>query len=231
MTQETLTLGQRISKITEEIGSIKKKKEQGGPQYAFRSIDDFMNKLSPLLAKHEVTLTSKVLSFTLNSRTYTKWDNYQKKDVEKFAYYATVHLAVLFNHGDQSETWEEPAMSEDNSDKAITQAMSMAYKYAIARKFCVATEDIANSDGDRKVADAFKEEPKEAPKAVKPAASPTKEFMTKEHPLFEKTKDALMKGMKTVDNVKTVFNLSDEMEKELNIIVSKSQAARVGGGK
>lgn len=146
--EKQLTLQEKISAITKEIGAIPKtKKPNSTVSYAFRGIDDVMNKLNPLLAHHGITLQNKVLAYTITPREYIKkiWNT--DKEEKKMCYYATVHIQLIFSDGISNETWEEVAMSEDHSDKALTQAMSMAYKYAITRKFCILTEDLVDPDG------------------------------------------------------------------------------------
>lgn len=219
--QTATNLQNRIALIMGEIGAIEKKKAEGGPQFAFRSIDEVMNKLNPLLAKHEITITSEVVSHTLNSRTYTKWDGYQKKEVEKFAFYATVLLRVQFRHGSEVETWEEIAMSEDNSDKALTQAMSMAYKYAILRKFCILTKDVSESDADKK--------PNQETQTPPPPVA--KDVLTKDHPRYKGALDSLLQGVATMDKIKSVFEVSAEMQTEMETLRQKAEAARIKGGK
>lgn len=225
-TKETATeLQKRIALIQSNIGAIKKKKEQGGPTYAFRSIDDVMNKLSPLLAEHEVTITSEVKSFTLNHREYEKAGYGGAAPQKKFAFYASVHLAVTFRHGAETETWEEVAMSEDNSDKALTQAMSMAYKYAILRKFCILTEDIAASDSDRK---PNQEQPTPPAPMAQQGIMPT---LIKGSESYDKVVKALTQALATVEQVESKYVVDAAMKAELETIVQKAQAARVGGGK
>lgn len=144
---DQLSLAQKLAKISKEIGAIPKEKKPGASvSYAYRGIDDVMNKLNPLLSEYGITLQSKVLSHTLTPRTFIKYDKYEKRDVEKTCYYATAHLQLIFSDGNQQEVFEEVAMSEDYGDKALTQAMSMAYKYAITRKFCILTQDTVDPD-------------------------------------------------------------------------------------
>jgi hypothetical protein len=113
-------------------------------------------------------------------------------------------------------------MSEDSSDKAPTQAMSMAYKYAILRKFCILTEDISKSDSDKKPTE-------EAP--TPPPALVVKEELTKSHASYKKVLDALIQKTATIEQVKTKFEVSAEMEAELAVLVQKADAARIGGKK
>lgn len=147
MTKEK-TLAEKISYITGNIGAIEKEvKRDSTVKYAFRGIDDVMNRLNPMLAEQGITLQNKVLSYALTPRSYEKYNSYSKETEIKHSFYATVHIALVFSDGKETETWEEVAMSEDHSDKALTQAMSMAYKYAITRKFCILTKDLVDPDG------------------------------------------------------------------------------------
>lgn len=142
MANELTTLTQKLALITQEIGAIKKEKKQGSTvSYAFRGIDDVMNKLNPLLGRHGITLQSQIINHNLDRRDFTN-----KYGDTKIAYCATVTLRLIFSDGVATESWEEVAMSEDYGDKAMTQAMSMAYKYAITRKFCILTEDVVDPD-------------------------------------------------------------------------------------
>ena len=138
-----MKLQEKIAAITKEMGAIPKTKKEGSTvKYAFRGIDDVMNKLSPLLALHQVSLQSKILNHSFTSEWgKDKYGNDRKTST------ALVHYQLIFTSGDETETYESIAMSEDFSDKAMTQAESMAYKYAILRKFCIMTEDTPDGDG------------------------------------------------------------------------------------
>jgi len=162
----TMTLTERIAAITGAIAAIPKKKDPNSQvQYAFRSIDEVMNHLNPLLAKHGVSLQSQVLSHSVQ-----RLENAYKKQFTQ----AIVHLSVEFTYGTEKEVWQEVAMSDDYGDKALTQAMSMAYKYAIIRKFCITTADIVKSDGDGK--DPHKETNTPPPPPPQPQSVPVATF-------------------------------------------------------
>lgn len=138
-----MTLNEKIASITADIGVIRKtKKENSTVNYAFRGIDDVMNHLNPLLAKNAVSLEKEVVSFKLDEKNST--DKYGKA---RSSYCAIVHIRLIFTDGIEKQQFEEVAMSEDYADKAMTQAESMAYKYAILRKFCIPTEDLPDGDG------------------------------------------------------------------------------------
>ena len=214
MENTTTTLGERIAAISAEIGTIKKKKDPSSSvSYAFRGIDEAMDALSPLISKYQVSLQSEVLHHSVQGRSYKKWDNYKKEEVDKFAYMATVVVRVKFTHGNEVEVWEEPAMSEDHSDKAFTQAMSMAYKYAILRKFCVRTSDM--KDPDAIVPDGFQGE---KPQTPQPKAKETLVEGTDNH---KKVVAALTEGKAKVSDVEKKYTLTPEMKTNLLTLEKK----------
>jgi hypothetical protein len=189
-----LTLTQKLAAITQEIGAIKKEKKPGATvSYAYRGIDDVMNKLNPLLGRHHITIQSKVLSHNLTQRTFTKFNSYSKQNEEKNSYYATVHLQLIFSDGKEQESFEEVAMSEDYGDKAMTQAMSMAYKYAVTRKFCILTADVVDPDSRN---------PNDEEKPQQPAP-PTKEPAKT---TVAKTKQPTPEELEAIDQWKQVIN-------------------------
>ena len=207
------TLSQALSDITSEVGVIEKKKQSTGVTYAFRGIDEVMNKLNPLLSKHGVTLQNEICSHNLERREFVN-----KYGDAKVAYVATVHIRLIFSKGTEKEVWEEVAMSEDYGDKAMTQAMSMAYKYAILRKFCILTKDVIDPDGRTPENDAT---PKQTPA---PAATPLPELL-RTHDKWKSVTEALMKGTATLDQVKSKFVVSAIVEKELLTIIEKAKEA------
>lgn len=216
--EKTMNLQERISAIIAEMGAIKKKVEKGGPNFAFRSIDDVVNTANPLFSKYNVTIQSEVVSHTLNHRNYKN-----KFNEDKFAFYATVVLRMKFCHGQEMEIWEEVAMSEDNSDKALTQAMSMAFKYGLIRKLMIVTEELSKSDADKKPSEDDKPAPKPDPKPDALIA------LEKGSDNWNKVVKALEGSVGTIEQVKKKYTLSAELEKELTDLVGKVHAERIKG--
>ena len=103
-------------------------KDQG---YNFRGIDAFLNTLSPILTKHGLVVVPRYDSPTLTEAGKTAKGN--------AIMYATVrgefdliavedgtkHTAVCIGEG------------KDSGDKAISKAMSTAFKYMAAQSFCI----------------------------------------------------------------------------------------------
>lgn len=203
---ENKTLTEKLAHITQEIGAIKKEKKPGSTvSYAYRGIDDVMNKLNPLLGKHGITLQSKILAYDLRVREFKKFNSYKNIEEDKVAATATVHLQLIFSDGVSSESYEEVAMSEDYGDKAMTQAVSMAYKYAITRKFCILTADTVDPDSrnPERGEDQPPVTPKETPK--KPLAKTPAKQNEDEAEKVEQWKLAI-KGYTTIEELTRNYN-------------------------
>lgn len=191
-----LSLSEKLSFITEEVGPIAKTKRPGDTvSFKYRSIDDVQNHLNPLLAEYGVTLQSKVLKHELTMREFTKGKG--ESEVKKIAYTAVVHMAVIFSDGKETETWEEVSMSEDYADKAMTQAMSMAYKYALLRKFCIVTADL--TDPDSREPEHREVEAREH----RPTA-----WLNEKTPQWDEAEEKLRSGEWTVEDVKNKWKVN-----------------------
>lgn len=133
-------LAAKIASVSGELISIPKtKKPDATVQYAFRSIDEVMNAINPLLDKYKLVIRIEVLDRKLTPITSGKGTP---------GLCAEVLINLTVTDGSESLTTQEWAVSIDYSDKAPTQAMSMAYKYALIRMFVVTTKDIIANDAD-----------------------------------------------------------------------------------
>lgn len=137
---EKLNLAAKIASVSGELISIPKtKKPDATVQYAFRSIDEVMNAINPLLDKYKLVIRIDVLDRKLTPITSGKGTP---------GLCAEVLINLTVTDGIESLTTQEWAVSIDYSDKAPTQAMSMAYKYALIRLFVVTTKDLVLNDAD-----------------------------------------------------------------------------------
>lgn len=138
--QKELNLAVKIASVSGELVAIPKTKhKESTVAYAFRSIDEVMNAINPLLEKYKLVISIKVLDRKVTSVT-------SGKGTPGFA--AEVLIELNVTDGVETLTTQEWALSVDYSDKAPTQAMSMAYKYALIRMFVVTTKDIIANDAD-----------------------------------------------------------------------------------
>jgi hypothetical protein len=107
-------------------------------QYQYRSIDDVLNRLGPLLAKHRLCILPRVVKH----RTSTC-----AADAEGLV--TKVRLLAAFDlvsaRDGSSHTVQGWGEALDAGDKATAKAMSSAYKCAMLQTFCV---PVATDDGD-----------------------------------------------------------------------------------
>lgn len=115
----------------EAIGKNRTNKQQG---FAFRGIDDVMNTLHPLLAKHKVFPTCEVTDITRSERE-------TKSGGTMFC--VTLKAKYTLHAEDGSHVCTEAAgEAMDTADKATNKAMSSCYKYAMFQLLCIPTEAV-----------------------------------------------------------------------------------------
>lgn len=129
-----------LTNIINEIGAIGKNKKSPGVTYAYRGIDDVMNELHPLLAKHGVVIVPEVVEQLRENRTTLKGNP---------IIYSIMKIKFHFIADDGSEVVATiVGEGMDTSDKASNKAMAIAFKYACFQVFCIPTEEMAKSDPD-----------------------------------------------------------------------------------
>ena len=107
--------------------------------YAYRSIDDVLDRLAPLLAEHKLCILPRAL-------------NRKQDALIPLGGEALVHviLRVAFDlvsaEDGSSHTIEAFGEALDHSDKGTAKAMSSAYKYAVLQAFCIPTTGSEDSD-------------------------------------------------------------------------------------
>ncbi len=99
-------------------------------QYLYRSIDDVLERLAPLLAHHRLCILPRVLERHAGDRLD-----------ESGALLVAVSLKVAFDlvsaEDGSCHTIEAYGEALDAGDKATAKAMQSAYKYAVLQAFCV----------------------------------------------------------------------------------------------
>lgn len=130
-----------INAITAELSgaAIPKLHRNERDDYFYRSVDDVLNRLSPLLARHKLCVLPRVLERTSTDRTG-----------EGDQVLSSVTLRVAFDLvgcvDGSCHTVEVFSEALDPSDKGTAKAMSSAYKYAMLQLFCVPVTQIDDAD-------------------------------------------------------------------------------------
>ena len=129
-----------IPAIMDEIGHIGKDKKNQQQGFMFRGIDQVMNTMKPLLAKHGVFLIPEVLE--------TKREERQTKTGGTLIY--TMHKVNFHFTADDGSSVTATVVGEgmDSADKSSNKAMAVAFKYACFQVFCIPTEEMAKNDPD-----------------------------------------------------------------------------------
>ena len=135
-----MNIYESITKIMEEIPAIGKEKKNLQQGFKYRGIDDVMNALQPLLAKHKVFIAPEVLEQTREERTTAKGGTLIYSICKiKYTFYAEDGSSI-------SSTTIGEGM--DSGDKATNKAMAIAMKYALFQVFCIPTEEMKDPDAE-----------------------------------------------------------------------------------
>lgn len=128
---------QAIAAVMEELATVgigkNKKNQQQGFQY--RGIDDVMNTLAPILAKHKLLILPRYSEREVIERTNSKGTA---------LFYVTVkgQLDLVSAEDGSKHTVETFGEAMDSGDKSTNKAMSVAYKYGAFQAFCIPTEAV-----------------------------------------------------------------------------------------
>jgi hypothetical protein len=134
-----MTIHETIAAIMQDVPAISKdRKNTQGQGYSYRGIDDVMNALQPLLAKHKLFVVPEVLEQQREERQNSKGNN---------LIYSIVRVKYTFYAVDGSNV-SAVVIGEafDSGDKATNKAMSAAFKYAMFQTFCIPTEEMIDSE-------------------------------------------------------------------------------------
>lgn len=135
-----MNIYESITAIMQEIPAIGKEKKNQQQGFKYRGIDDVMNALQPILAKHKVFVVPEVLEQTREERVTGKGSTllYSLMKI-KYTFYAedgSSIYAVVIGEG------------MDSGDKASNKAMAIALKYAFFQVFCIPTEEMKDPDAE-----------------------------------------------------------------------------------
>lgn len=130
----------KIPEIMSDIGFIGKDKKNIAQNFMFRGIDQVMNTMKPLLAKHGVFIVPEVVDVRREERP-TK-----SGGMSLYTLLTVKHHFVAEDGSEIVSTTVGEGM--DSGDKATNKAMAVAFKYACFQVFCIPTEEMAKDDPD-----------------------------------------------------------------------------------
>ena len=127
-----------IPAIMAEVGAVGKDRKNTQQNYNFRGIDDVLNALHPVLAKHGVFVLPSVLDASREERT-------TKSGSALIYSYLRVQFTFAATDGSFVAAITE-GEGMDSGDKATAKAMSAALKYALLTVFAIPTEEAPDSE-------------------------------------------------------------------------------------
>ena len=132
---------EKMTAAMADIGAISKSQTNQQQHFRYRGIDDAMNALYPILAKHGLFLVPEVLDQKREERTTKNGGN---------MIYSILKVRYTMYAGDGSSV-SAVVIGEgmDSADKSSNKAIAAAMKYAIFQMFCIPTEDMRNDDPDK----------------------------------------------------------------------------------
>lgn len=121
-----------INAVSAELAEhgIAKSRVNEADDYRYRSIDDLLDRLAPLLARHRLCVLPRVKERSLVER---------QDDGHRSLFHVSVKAAFVLTSVDDGSSHIVTAYGEalDASDKATAKAMSAAYKSAMIQTFCI----------------------------------------------------------------------------------------------
>ena len=129
-----------ITDAMAEISPIAKAKKNEQQRFYYRGIDDVMNELNPILARHKIFVYPEVVKSERSERQTGKGGT---------LLYSILTVVYHFATDDGSEVCVTVVgEGMDSGDKASNKAMAVAMKYACLQMFCIPTEDMSDPDSE-----------------------------------------------------------------------------------
>lgn len=130
---EQMTVHQALSKVMAEVQAVRKDSKNQAQKFNFRGIDAVMNAVGPALRKHGVTILPEDVEVHRSNGT-TASGKQTAEVVVKVTYrvYGPVGDSI---HG------KVAAEAMDFGDKAITKAMSVAYRTFLLQALTIPTDE------------------------------------------------------------------------------------------
>lgn len=136
-----------IAAIMADTKAITKERKNTSQNFMFRGIDDVMNELHGLFARHGVFILPEVVDYDVSEKVSEKIDNYSKQVRKSILYYTRAKIRYHFTAADGSEvTTTNVGEAMDSGDKGMNKAMSIALKYALMQMLLIPTEEDKDPD-------------------------------------------------------------------------------------
>lgn len=131
----------RLAEVQREIDYVGKDKRNQKQGWNFRGVDDVMNAIHPILAKHGVLIIPEVKEMSREDKLTTNGASLTHTLLT-----ITYHFRCEADDSEVTATVIGEGM--DSGDKSCNKALSVAYKYALFQVFSIPTEEMDDPDAD-----------------------------------------------------------------------------------
>lgn len=135
------TVHELMGRILAELPAIGKNQRNSEQGFMFRGMDDVLDALNPVMARHGVFCMPDVIERVTDRRaTRSNSTMYEVNLHVRFTFYGPRGDSVV------ASGWGE---GTDMGDKATNKAMTNAFKYVLFQTFAISTREAAETDNDR----------------------------------------------------------------------------------
>lgn len=136
----------RMTQVLAEVEAIAKDKKNKDQGFMYRSAEDIMNMIHPLLSKHKI--------FVATSYEDMQQKEGQSKSGSKFTE-STIRMQFKFITDDGSFIQVDiPTQGRDYGDTSVYKCITMGMKYALTNTFCIPFTKLDGGEGDPKIESA-----------------------------------------------------------------------------
>jgi hypothetical protein len=134
---------QRMADIMKDVRAVDKTRKNEQQHFLFRGIDEVMNELHDVFAKHQVFVLPSVQKYEVESRAVVRATT-GKTGVDTFIR-ATIAFRYITTDGSYVET-VNVGEACDSGDKAMNKAQAVALKYSLMQMLLIPTKEKKDSD-------------------------------------------------------------------------------------
>lgn len=140
-----LNVHEAIIAVMRDVGAVAKSRYNEGQKFNFRGIDNFLNSVHPVMAKHGLTIVPKLMdhAYELHPRVNDQGKTYGMTT----QVFNKVTWEATGPDGSQT-TFQTIGEAADVFDKATNKTISAAEKYMLISVFKIPTEDMADGDAE-----------------------------------------------------------------------------------
>lgn len=142
--QEPGQIGRLLAEVAKEVKGVPKSSQNPEFGYAYRGIDDVLNHLGPLLARHGLVVLPRILEHDRQIH-----DGVNRRGQPRRTSLVTLVVEYTFLAPDGSSVSLTMAgEGADSADKAVPKALSTAYKYAMFQAFSIPTQELPDTEAE-----------------------------------------------------------------------------------